>query len=155
MADGFNIKLGIYIIAAIIIVGYGSYKVYEYYEGLGALLYFVGSLYVCIIYGTRWFGPDSSDKVTSWPPIINTCPDYLSYYQRTMTDGSKVNTCVDTIGIGSLVKKFDAANQSDDMFFSLDTTSGDKKTAMCNLAIAKKLTWEGITNGESCTFPTA
>lgn len=152
MADGFNIKLGIYIIAAIIIIGYGSYQVYQYYEGLGALLYFVGSLYVCIIYGTRWFGPGANDSQTSWPPIINTCPDYLSYYQRTKADGSKVDTCIDTIGIGSLVKKFDAASQSDEMFFEIPSGAKDLN-ALCNKAIANKLTWEGITNGESCTFP--
>lgn len=152
MVDGFNIKLGIYIIAAIIIVGYGSYQVYQYYEGLGALLYFVGSLYVCIIYGTRWFGPGANDSQTSWPPIINTCPDYLSYYQRTKADGSKVDTCIDTIGIGSLVRKFDTANQSDDMFFEIPSGAKDLN-ALCNQAIQKKLTWEGITNGESCTFP--
>ena len=152
MVDGFNIKLIIYIIAAIIIVGYGSYQVYQYYEGLGALLYFVGSLYVCIIYGTRWFGPGANDSQTSWPPIINTCPDYLSYYQRTKADSSKVDTCIDTIGIGSLVKKFNAASQSDDMFFEIPSGAKDLN-ALCNQAIAKKLTWEGITNGESCTFP--
>lgn len=153
MVDGFNIKLIIYIIAAIIIVGYGSYQVYQYYEGLGALLYFVGSLYVCIIYGTRWFGPGANDSQTSWPPIINTCPDYLSYYQRTMADSSKVDTCIDTIGIGSLVRKFNAASQSNEMFFEIPSGAKDLKT-LCNRAIDKKLTWEGITNGESCTFPT-
>ena len=155
MFENFNIKFGIFIIASIIIVGYGTYVVYDYYKGLGALLYFVGSLYVCIIYGIRWFGA-SSKAVTSWPPIINTCPDYLSYYKRTLPDGTVHDTCIDTIkpnGIGSLIKKFDPANQSDDMFFSLETTSTDKKTAMCQQAIGAKLTWEGITNGESCTFP--
>ena len=150
MVDGFNIKLIIYIIAAIIIVGYGSYQVYQYYEGLGALLYFIGSLYVCIIYGTRWFGP--TKPVTSWPPIINTCPDFLSYYKRTTSDGNMHDTCIDTFGIGSYIKKFNAASQSDEMFFNIPSGAKDLNT-LCNRAIAKKLTWEGITNGESCTFP--
>ena len=156
MFEDFNIKLGIFIIAAIIIVGYGTYVVYGYYKGLGALLYFVGSLYVCIIYGTRWFGP-SSDPVTSWPPIINTCPDYLSYYKRILSDGAH-DTCIDTFGIAdqSVLQQFpsDGTIPSDDSYyFSLETTNTDKKTAMCQQAIGAKLTWEGITNGESCVFP--
>ena len=159
MFEDFNIKLGIFIIAAIIIVGYGTYVIYGYYKGLGALLYFVGSLYVCIIYGTRWFGP--TKPVTSWPPIINTCPDYLSYYKRTTSDGNMHDTCIDTFGIAdpTVLQKFPADGminppQDDSHYFSLETTATDKKSAMCSQAIGAKLTWEGITNGESCVFPT-
>jgi len=157
MFENFNIKFIIYIIVSVIIVAYGTYQVFQMYQGLGAILYGVGSVYVCIIYGIRWFGA-GTDGVTTWPPTINTCPDYLTYYKRTK-NGIPEDTCIDTIGVAdqSVLAKFpsDGAKHDDDdkYFFSLVTTTADKNTELCNRAIAAKLTWEGITNGESCIGP--
>jgi hypothetical protein len=153
MFENFNIKLVIYIIVCIIIVAYGSYQVFQHYQGIGAVIFFIGSLYICIIYGIRWFGA-STDGVTSWPPTINTCPDYLTYYKRTV-NGSSVDTCIDTVGVAdqSVLAMYpsDGSTPDDDKFyFSLVTTTSDKNTELCNRAIAAKLTWEGVTNGESC-----
>ena len=38
----------------------------------------------------------------------------------------------------------------DKYYFSLVTTTANKNTELCNRALNAKLTWEGITNGESC-----
>ena len=156
MFEKFDIKFIIYIVVCIIIVAYGSYQVLQLYQGLGALLYFVGSLYVCIVYGIRWFGSDG-DGAIPWPPMINTCPDYLTYYSRTV-NGVKVDTCIDTVGIadqsvpGALTKfPSDGSTPPESAFFPLATTTANKNTELCNRAIQYKLTWEGITNGESCT----
>jgi hypothetical protein len=59
--------------------------------------------------------------------------------------------------VASIVESYIFANgtipSDDSYYFSLETTNTDKKTAMCQQAIGAKLTWEGITNGESCVFP--
>jgi len=154
MFDNFNINLVIYIIVAILVVAYGSFQISKLFGTLEVIVYFGGSLYICILYGIRWFGAGASTTPISWPPVINTCPDYLTYFKRTV-NGASVDTCIDTIGITdqTILKKFpsDGTTPSEpEYYFSLATTSNDKQTELCNRAMAAKLTWEGITNGESC-----
>jgi hypothetical protein len=159
----FNIYLGIYIIIAIFIVGFGSFSIYKTNQTLSALLFFVASTFILIIFGIKWFSTNSifSKTPVSWPPQINTCPDYLVYYERQMPDGSTAASCIDLIGVsknGSLkvFPKGDMAPTSDDFYFSLITKSTDpnaKNNELCQRAITAGLTWEGITNGESCISP--
>jgi len=150
MFEGFDVKLCIYVIICIILLTWGTMKVKEAFELLGALIYFGGVLYICIIYGIRWFGTPTPTTV-NWPPIINTCPDYLTYYDR--KNGTTTQpTCIDTLGI-SKMKQFpaDGSPPSDpDYYFSLVTTTNDKNNELCKRAMPLGLTWEGITNGESC-----
>jgi hypothetical protein len=82
-----------------------------------------------------------------------------------MTDGTTQDTCVDLIGVsknGSIkvfpdVKKTsNVVPTSDDYYFVLATKSSDagaKNAELCARAMAAGLTWEGITNGESCITP--
>jgi hypothetical protein len=163
----FNIYLGIYIIAAILIIAGGSFKVYNSGQIIGTILFFAGAIAVFVIFGIRWFGDASgifSKTPVSWPPINNTCPDYLVYYGRKMPDGSSQDTCIDTIGVsknGALKIFPKGKNPSDiptdnDYYFSLATKSSDpvqRKAELCQRAISFGLTWEGITNGESCVTP--
>jgi len=159
----FNIYLGIYIIAALFIVGGGTYKLYGMEQMYGAFLFFAGVLYIFVIYGLRWFGSASSlfaQTPVSWPPTINTCPDFLTYYGRKMPDGTVKDTCIDFIGVSKngALKVFPndgTTNQptAENYYFSLTTTSTDatrKNAELCQSAILHGLTWEGITNGESC-----
>lgn len=155
----FDIKFIIYMIVSVIIVVYGTYQVLQLYQGLGALLFFIGSLYICIIYGIKWVGP-GTDGPSTWPPQINTCPDYLTLFPRTI-NGNTEPSCIDTIGVANqgVLMKFPAdgsTNPPSDpkYYFSLVTTSADKNSELCNKAIAAGLTWEGITNGESCITST-
>ena len=92
MFENFNIKLIIYVIGCILILTWGTYQVFQAYQMLGAIVYFAGALYVCIIYGIRWFNKNASSSATVWPPVINTCPDYLTYYEREV-NGTKVPSC--------------------------------------------------------------
>ena len=152
MFENFNIKLGIYFIIAAIIVLYGTNVMNDMYQALGALIYFVGSLYVCIIYGARWFST-STDKPT-WPPIINSCPDYLTYYERTIPGGTE-KTCIDTIGVanGTVLKQWPkdgTVPRDNDSYFSLVTTTDNANGELCARAMAAGLRWEGITNGDGC-----
>jgi hypothetical protein len=156
----FNIYLGIYIVVAILVIAGGTYKLMD--QTIAAFLFFVGSVVVFIIFGLRWFNDKGvfSKTPVQWPPNINTCPDFLTYYKRT-SGGTKVDTCIDLIGVSrnSSIKVFPKTGiepTTDDYYFALATTSTDdaqRNQELCQKAIAAGLTWEGITNGESCTIP--
>jgi hypothetical protein len=90
------------------------------------------------------------------------CPDYLVYYKT----ATRRDTCVDLIGVnrsgGSLKSwtKEDANNPPQDSakyfpYVYKPGMTGDKLRELCNAAMQYGLTWEGITNGESCTFTTS
>ena len=159
----FNIYLGIYIVAAILIIAGGTFSVMKGGQSLAAILFLIGALLIFIVFGIKWFSRGSvfSETPVSWPPTINTCPDYLVYYGRAMPDGTKQDSCIDLIGIsknGSLkvFPKGASAPTTDDYYFSLVTKSSDtsaKNAELCQRAITMGLTWEGISNGESCITP--
>jgi len=160
----FNIYLGIYIVAAILVIAGGAFSLNKNENTIGAILFFVGSFVIFIVFGLKWFSPGStfSETPVSWPPQINSCPDYLVYYNRTMPDGTTQGTCIDLIGVsknGSLKvfpKDTNSAPTAADYYFSLQTQSNDpasKNAELCQRAISFGLTWEGITNGESCITP--
>jgi hypothetical protein len=108
----------------------------------------------------KWFSENSLFAQTpgQWPPNINTCPDYLTYYKRTINDVSKQNTCIDMIGVsknkGLEVFPSSGTPPTDDKFYfnlmSPITNPLLNRSALCALARSKGLTWEGITNGEGC-----
>jgi hypothetical protein len=159
-----NIYLWIYVIVAIAVTIGGTYKLYGMENTLGALLFFVGAIFLFMSYGLRWFGvKDSifSNTPVQWPPAINTCPDFLTYYQRENADGTKVDSCIDLLGISKngTLKRFPKDGSiptTDEFYFSLVTTNSDpvkKNNELCQRAITAGLTWEGITNGESCVNP--
>lgn len=157
----FNIYLAIYIVIGLIIVVGGAYKLNDMAGMVAAILFAIGALAVLILFGLNWF--KQGDTPGSWPPTINTCPDYLTYYQRTMSDGSKQDSCVDTIGVSKngslkLFPKSGTPPTTDEFYFSLVSKSTDpnaRNTELCQRAISMGLTWEGITNGESCLTPSS
>ncbi len=114
-------------------------------------LVFIGFILVFTFYGMRWFKANGDPKNTytgSWPPIINTCPDYFVLMN---------NTCVDPTGISADYGLTDAEVAEGDTKknFPYRYQPGMNKTQLNNLctkAKDNKLTWEGITNGDSCTF---
>jgi hypothetical protein len=130
---------------------------------LAAGLYAVGSVFLLITYGLRWFseGAMLSSATVQWPPVINTCPDYLTHYKRKKADGTTEETCVDTIGVArnpEMLMVFPASGTPDDdrYYFSLVTAKADtagRNKELCQRAIQYGLTWEGVTNGESCILP--
>jgi len=161
----FNIGLVIYIISAIAVIAGGTITAFNSGKILAAILFFIGALSIFVIFGLKWFSPGSLFAKTPvpWPPTINTCPDYLVYYGRSI-NGVKVNTCIDLIGVSKNggLKVFPKEALSDNTkvptdanyYFSLQTDNSDansKNKELCTRAITAGLTWEGITNGESCT----
>jgi hypothetical protein len=159
----FNIYLGIFIVVAIFVIAGGTYKLMKSNQTMGAVIFGIGSLIVFTVYGLKWFSAGSafSNTPVSWPPTINSCPDYLVAYPRQMSDGTTQNNCIDLIGVsknGSLkvFPKDGPAPTTDDYYFSLATKSSDptaKNQELCQRAITAGLTWEGVTNGESCVTP--
>jgi hypothetical protein len=160
----FNIYLGIYIIVAIVVIAGGTFKLYGGGGTFGAILFLIGSIFVFMTYGTKWFGKKGgifSDTPVSWPPTINTCPDYLVYYKRQMTDGTTQDSCIDLIGVSKngSIKLFPSDGSvptTNDYYFSLATKSTDangRTSELCQNTLTAGLTWEGITNGESCITP--
>jgi hypothetical protein len=160
----FNIYLLIFIVLAILTIMGGSFSLNKGGNTIGAILFLIGSIIIFIVYGLKWFSPGStfSETPVSWPPQINTCPDYLVLYNRTMPDGTTQNSCIDLIGVsknGSLKvfpKDANPAPTGADYYFSLQTQSTDpvaKNAELCQRAISFGLTWEGVTDGESCITP--
>jgi hypothetical protein len=159
----FNIYLGIFIVAAIGIIAGGTFKLFGSERKIAAIIFLIGAIAAFVVFGIRWFGSGKDSMLVTtpvqWPPMVNTCPDYLMYYKRPKTDGTYQDTCVDKLGVsrnGSL-KIFPADsnvnNANDEYFFSLITADSDpdkRKAELCQRAIQYGLTWEGITNGESC-----
>ena len=162
----FNIYLIIYVIGAISVIAGGTVTAFNTGKSLAAVLFCMGAIAIFVIFGLKWFSPGSVFAKTPvpWPPTINTCPDYLVYYGRNRGDGTKENTCIDIIGVskngGLKVFPKEALNDTTKVptdgnyYFSLKTDStsaGAKNQELCTRAITAGLTWEGITNGESCT----
>ena len=157
----FNIYLGIFIITAIFVIAGGSYKLVGLTYTLSAVIFFIGSLGIFIIFGAKWFSPNSIFAKTpvSWPTMTNTCPDYLIYYGRKTSNGIQ-DTCIDTIGVSKngALKLFPKGKEpsAGDYYFPLATKSSDpaaRNQELCQRAMNCGLTWEGITNGESCISP--
>lgn len=156
-----NIYMLMYVVYAVLI-GLGT-TIFFMNNGqtITAVLFILLSLGVFIFYGLRWFSKDSvfnpPTKFT-WPPYINTCPDYLYYYRRRGTE----DTCVDPIGVsrgGRLTLdrispgEIKAQEDNDKIFFPLATNATGAnaiQTELCQRAKTYGLTWEGITDGVSC-----
>jgi hypothetical protein len=158
----FNIYLVIFIIVAIVVTAAGCYLLYSLdgstFGIISAVIFFIGALVLFCMYGVRWFDSSRSKSVFSnspddWITGVNTCPDYLSYI-----DGKG---CVDISGVADKkdFMKYDANNdkcKNNDSIcvFSVVTNSTeDSKNTLCKNAMGNHLTWEGITDGEHCTFP--
>jgi len=157
----FNIYLWLYIALGIFVVAGGCMKLNNMGNMYGAVLFGFAAVALFVLYGLRWFGADNSifsSTPVSWPPYINTCPDYLTYYERTKADGSKEKTCIDTLGVSrnNYMKRFPEGGDAPDdasYYFNLATSASDqagKNREYCQRAVVAGLTWEGITNGESC-----
>lgn len=162
----FNIGLIIYIISAIAVIAGGTVTAFNTGKTLAAVLFFMGALTIFVTFGLKWFRPGSVFAKTPvpWPPTINTCPDYLVYYGRAKGDGTKEHTCIDLIGVSKngglkvfskeVLQSGGSPPTDNEYYFSLKTESSDtnaKNQELCKRAIDAGLTWEGITNGESCT----
>lgn len=170
----FNFKLFIYIVVALVIeVGVIIYAVKA--PMVLILAPFIPlSLYIFLVYGWNWFGPDGpyTDKPVPWPPTLNSCPDFLvSYVIPPAGIVPAIPGCVDTTGVSTLPAVFPqrstgvpnwssagaptgpvsastAPNYHSSGWFA--TRTGESTAALCTRLQTVGLTWEGIWDGTTC-----
>ena len=152
-----------YIFSAFITIP-GIFFIFALYRKyLAGAISAIGILVFFILFGLQTFNPDgsyiTSSSNTSWPPVINYCPDFLTLL--------KVGTdfiCVDTVGVStnnSGIQKYNPNNgvvgtpsvtdqQTFHLFLST-TNVDDRRTSSVNECKAKKVTWQGIFDGISQT----
>jgi hypothetical protein len=165
MANGQDSRLDYSFIAYVficIVIGIGLFRVLSNSgRTWSAMVVLILSILIFVFYGLRWFTDTGQSKFSyngPWPPIINMCPDYLVYFKN-----GNLDTCVDMLGIsknGGLkpwTKEDNPRNppQDQEKYFPNVYKPGMSETeltTLCNETIRAGLTWEGITNGESCTF---
>ena len=137
----------------------GTAFLYQSGRAVSAIVFLLGSVMVFFFFGLRWFSAEQNPYTSKlWPPVINTCPDYLVYYARPTADGSTAPTCVDPLGISrkpAELMKWSGAPTTDNeaYYFSLTFTEAPGlalRNAQCERAMAKGVSWEGITDGETC-----
>lgn len=150
-----------FIIVAIFIGVFGTQQIQKGGRNITAILFFIGAILVFVFYGIRWFdtaGTAFNPAPVQWPPYINTCPDYLTYYKREKSPGVQQDTCIDRIGVSrnNSLKVFPGSGTAptdDAYYFDLTTVSQDpvkRRTELCNRTIQMGLTWEGVSDGETC-----
>jgi len=150
-----NISEIIFIIAALLVIGGGSMYFNSNQQYIGLLVFFPLSILIFVVYGLRWFGANGiyNIKTVQWPPAINTCPDYLTAYSIKGPNGD-IKGCVDTIGVsrnGGLVRLKNGdviTNPNDNRFFQL--IPGESRASVCDRVIKAGITWEGVSDGETC-----
>jgi hypothetical protein len=150
----------LYILFSLVVGLGGTYSLIQGDRTLGGFLYFVGAVLILTFYGLRWFTGDALKETRyaskSWPPFVNTCPDFLSVYERSVSGSSrKEKVCVDLIGVaeGGIQKLTDPANVNNDNFvfkLHMDKTGAARMRALCQECKLKKVTWEGVYDGVSC-----
>jgi hypothetical protein len=153
----------LYIFIAVGVCLGGVVFLIQSHRTLGGLLFLVGAILIFTFYGLRWFSGNvlraSKFNSTSWPPVINLCPDFLSLYS-TKQNSKDVMVCVDLIGVSKSsngIKKFiDPSNVlNKDYTFNLsqDKKGSARLNALCQECKDKGVTWEGIYDGVSCQSP--
>ncbi len=147
----------VYIFLAFVIASGGAYALSSTGRTIAAIIFFVGIIAIEAYFGTRWFQGDKERKpaaadIKTWPPVINSCPDFLS-----LTTVGGVKYCVDTIGLapaGGIAKWSEGATFAErpDYFFQLftDKKGEERVKSICAECQAKKVTWEGVWDGATC-----
>lgn len=151
----------LYILIAVGVCLGGMVVLIQSHRTLGGFLFVVGSVLIFVFYGLRWFSGDTLRPTkfssTTWPPVINLCPDFLSLYDRGSA-GKSDKICVDLIGVsnGGIQKFIDPSNATNANYvFNLyqDKSGSDRLKSLCQECSTKKVTWEGIFDGVTCQDP--
>lgn len=163
--DARTIKIILYVLFCIGIGFGGIMYLFRSGRSISAGVFAIGAILVFIFFGLRWFvyaQPKWQPK--GWPPQINSCPDFLTYF---LLNGKPV--CVDTLGVSTNpqgsggragVKRWiygsnPPADVTTDYYFDLATSPNAKtpdavRQEYCQRCLDVGLTWEGICDGESC-----
>jgi hypothetical protein len=152
----YNLYLILYGLASTVALVYGTKAVYATGELRGGI-FAVGTFLVLAYFGIRWFSTKNKMPST-WPPVINMCPDYLTYV-------AALPGCVDMSGVTTSSSGLVKTNPSDVATLQLSNTqkvfeftSADVKAAqsvkdlqkICDRCQTAGLTWEGVYDGDVC-----
>ena len=145
----------LYVLVSVVLIGGGTFRYVNSGAYITAAIYFIGIFIIVLYYGISWYKTNgtstSNPKPSSWPPVLNSCPDFLSLYKM---NGHHV--CIDTIGIagaGGISQVTDSTVQSDTKFqfdLHLDQEGKTRVTSHRNECKNKKVTWEGVWDGSAC-----
>ncbi len=125
---------------------------------IGAVMYAIGSILVCVFYGLRWFNGNTAKPLGyagKWPPIINACPDYLSVY----TNSQGKQYCVDYVGFAKQALNVLPTGSTDSALINYPDSKANaipfskmlSTPQKCVICQTTGLTWEGIWDGQTCT----
>jgi hypothetical protein len=146
-----NWYLVAYVLLSILFLLYTTGKLYPMGQTRG-VIYAIGTFFVLLYFGLHWFNKKTK-TTTTWPPVINMCPDYLTYFESGATKG-----CVDMLGVstnaglGNVVTNIatrTVTNTFPYTFNSIKNKTTDINTICAECAL-KGLTWEGVYDGDSC-----
>jgi len=171
--ENFNIKLFLYIVFALLVEIVAIIYCVKASMFLGLAIFIPLSLYIFLVYGFQWFGPDGflSNKFVQWPPTLNSCPDFLvSYIVPKSGTIPALPGCIDTIGISTKPASFPQATSTgtpvnftpptaavngttaltylQNGWFA--TKTGETAGALCQRLQTAGLTWEGVWDGNTC-----
>lgn len=126
-------------------------------RALAASVFLVLSILIFVFFGLRWF-TYAVGSTTKWPPVVNTCPDYLTSYQRSI-GGKQVTACVDLIGVSknaalAVFPSTGGAPTDNKFYFPMCVNANarltDKIQDLCTYTNSAGLSWDGLINGMSC-----
>lgn len=161
-----------YILVSIVALFYGTSYVNSLNSVRGAV-FGIGFFFVLAYFGIRWFG-SRIPQLKSWPPVINMCPDYLTYVTipSTTINGKAVTKgCIDMLGVTtsstanaikitnpSTAEQYKSGSQRPSALEIFEFTSADVKAAtkpadlqaICARCQEAGLTWEGVYDGDAC-----
>lgn len=147
-----NLSFIFFVFINIVIILGMTYRFYGSGEEFGALIILAGFIGAAVFFGLRWFTGKGEMKngAGPWPPLLNTCPDFL-----TLHTVNNEQVCIDTVGVakgGKLKKWTDPTQTGEEYLFKLylDQSADARVKSLCDECSAKGVTWEGIYNGSSC-----
>lgn len=157
----FNWAFWLYVIVSILFIIGASFKLYP----LGmprTVIFAIGAILISGFYGYRWFYSNASSTTDIWPPVINTCPDYLTYVGS--LPGSNRPGCVDMLGVsknGGLLKVLPSEISASTglgankvfIYTSAEVkraTTAQELKPICDACVRAGITWEGVYDGDSC-----
>lgn len=147
-----DLKFLFYVFLSVVAISGVAFSSYQKGQFIGAGILFIGLLIASLFFGFRWFtssGDRVKGEIGEWPPAINYCPDFLTLYKIDNT-----HVCIDTIGVagaGGIHKWIDNSTTDNFKFnLSLDKTGKVRVDALCAEVIAKKVKWEGVSDGITC-----
>jgi len=161
-----NWYLVVYVLLSALFVFYGTTSIYSTGQIRG-VIFGIGTTLVLIYYGLKWFGTPKVE-VNSWPPVINMCPDFLTFVPNIKSGQTTTPGCVDLLGVssssnaaGAFIKVFPTSISTLDASMTTKVfryTSNDVKSAttatglqaICDACQNAGLTWEGVYDGDSC-----